>query len=451
MAGARRVALPLAMLSSFALAGLGIGVPAARAADPTFGTPTIVSTFGTDIDFRQPVTLDGPVARVELLVTEADAIGPEVIEVAPPSGAGSVVFEHKLSTAADGHVLPNTPISARWRLIPAVGADPILGPEVKTVYADDRYQWHTVAGDVVRVHWYQGSQAFGERALRIGQDAITKTSKLLGVTEDRPIDFFIYADQTAFYDALGPGTRENVGGQANAGIRTLFALIGPNGIDDPWVSTVVPHELVHLVFDTAVSNPYHFPPRWLNEGLAVYLSQGYDAGDRRSVESAASAGSLLPLAGLAGNFPTSGAGFSLAYAESVSAVDDLIRTYGQDALVALIRSYADGRTDDEAFQAAIGVDVATFDAAWLHDVGAATPVSHGPQPAPLGPQPPGWAAPGTAPVPPASTGPAPAAPAPGAPAGSMTGLIVLTALLVALGALVLALVLGRRRRRDLPT
>jgi hypothetical protein len=37
---------------------------------------------------------------------------------------------------------------------------------------------------------------------------------------------------------------------------------------------VVPHELVHLVFDTAVKNPYHFPPRWLNEGLAVYLSEG---------------------------------------------------------------------------------------------------------------------------------------------------------------------------------
>ena len=37
---------------------------------------------------------------------------------------------------------------------------------------------------------------------------------------------------------------------------------------------VVPHELTHLVFDTAVTNPYHFPPRWLNEGLAVYLSEG---------------------------------------------------------------------------------------------------------------------------------------------------------------------------------
>ncbi len=455
MTRTRRVAWPVAALALLFLAFLSdliVGVPAASAADPTFGTPTIVSTFGTGIDFRQPVTLDGPAARVELLVTEADAIGPQVIEVPPPAAAGSAVLEHKLSTAADGHVLPNTPISARWRLTLSEGAEPILGPEVTTVYADDRYQWHTVTGKVVSVHWYEGSQAFGERALQIGEDAIARTSKLLGVTEDHPIDFFIYANRTAFYDALGPGTRENVGGQENASIRTLFALIGPSGIDDPWVSIVVPHELTHLLFNTAVANPYHFPPRWLDEGLAVYRSQGYDAGDRRLVKDAAKAGTLLPLTGLAGNFPTSGDRFALAYAESVSAVDLFIRTYGQDALVALIRSYADGRTDDEVFMAAIGGDVAGFDAAWLLDVGGATPVRHGPNPAPLGPQPPGWPASGaTTPGAGTPATAAPATPRQGASGGSITPLTVLIAILVALGVLILAMLLGRRRRGDLPT
>ena len=108
------------------------------------------------------------------------------------------------------------------------------------------------------------------------------------MTETEPIDFFIYADQDAFYDALGPGTRENVGGQANAEIRTLFALITA-GRDRRLLgrAVVIPHELTHLVFDTAVDNPYHFPPRWLNEGLAVYQSEGYGSGDRGLVEDAA--------------------------------------------------------------------------------------------------------------------------------------------------------------------
>jgi hypothetical protein len=280
---------------------------------------------------------------------------------------------------------------------------------------------------------------------------------LLGVTEDEPVDFFIYADEAAFYDALGPGTRENVGGQANADIRTLFALINPGAIDDAWVGVVVPHELVHLVFDTAVRNPYHFPPRWLNEGLATYLSQGYEPGDRTTVERAARDGTIIPLEGLGGQFPTTYDGFFLAYAESVSAVDFFIRTHGQEALLALIDAYADGRTDDEAFQAAIGMDMAAFDAAWLAELGVEPPVRHGPQPAPPGPQPAAWTDGGAVPLPGATTAPAPTsrpgtAPAPGGgdvavgPAGP--------AVLVVAGALALAcvgLVLVRRRRGTVTT
>jgi hypothetical protein len=381
----------------------GPGVKTVLAADPVFGTPTIDSTFGEGLALTQPVTLDETPARVEVLVTFADA-SPLVTELPPPTSTGATTLRHQVSVAADGHLLPNTPVSARWRITPEDG-DPVLGPEVNTVYADDRFDWKTVRGDLVTVHWYEGDAAFGERSLGVGEDAVEKTAELLGVTEDEPIDFFIYAELDAFYDALGPGTRENVGGQANAEIRTLFALVGPSDVG--WDEIVVRHELVHLVFDTAVQNPYHFPPRWLNEGLAVYLSQGYEAGDRSAVESAARAGTLIPLDGLVGQFPT-GDGFFLAYAESVSAVDFFIRTHDQDALVALIGSYADGLTDNEAFEAAIGMDVAEFNAAWLADLGAVVPQRHGPQPAPPGPRPSAWGAPGE--IPGATT--QPGAPAP---------------------------------------
>ena len=379
----------LAALAAVAASAVLAG-PAAttvRAADPVFGTPTIDAAFGEGVELTQPVTLDEAPARVEVLLTFADAAGPLVVELPTPTTIGATTLRHAVNVAADGHILPNTPVSARWRITPEEGA-PVLGPAVETIYADERFDWKTVSGDLVRVHWYEGDDAFGERALRVGEDAVRETSELLGVTEEEPVDFFVYAQQDAFYDALGPGTRENVGGQANAEIRTLFALVGPSDVG--WDEIVVRHELVHLVFDTAVQNPYHFPPRWLNEGLAVYLSQGYDAGDRSTVESAARAGGLVPLDGLVGQFPTGAQGFFLAYAESVSAVDYFIRTHGQDALVSLIGSYADGLTDDEAFEAAIGMDVAAFNAAWLADLGAVVPKRYGPQPAPAGPRPSAW-------------------------------------------------------------
>ena len=371
-----------------ALAAVVGPAPSVRAADPVFGTPTIEGTFGQGVELTQPVTLDETPKRVEVLLTFADAPGPLVVEVPPPSTTGSATLRYQVSVAADGHLLPNTPVSARWRITSDDG-DQAVSPEVETLYADERFEWQTVTGDIVRVHWYEGGASFGQHALEIGDKAVRDTALLLGVTEEQPVDFFVYADQAAFYDALGPGTRENVGGQANADIRTMFALITPSEIDQPWVDIVVPHELVHLVFDTAVRNPYHFPPRWLNEGLAVYLSESYTIGDRGIVESAARGGRLIPLDGLTGQFPT-GEGFFQAYAESVSAVDFFIRTHGQDALVTLIRSYADGLTDDEAFQAAIGMDTAAFNDAWLADLDAVVPVRHGPQPAPAGPVPSAW-------------------------------------------------------------
>ena len=353
--------------------------PSARAASPDFGTPTIEGSFGKDVVAVLPVTLDEAPDRVEILVTTADGAPPLVAEIPAPSRPGFRRLEYTIASA-DGLLLPNTPVVVRWRI--TTGGAARLSPVARAVIRDERFDWQTISGEIVRVHWYEGDRTFGERALQIGERAVKETADLLGVTEEKPVDFFIYADQDAFYDALGPGTRENVGGQANAEIRTLFAHIPPSSIDDPWVENVVPHELVHLVFDTAVKNPYHFPPRWLNEGLAVYLSVGYGADDRSAVERAGQNGDLFPLDGLAGQFPTSASKFGLAYSESVSAVDFFVRTHGRDSLVKLIRSYADGRTDDEAFTAAIGMDVGAFNDAWMADLGAAAPRRYGPQPAP---------------------------------------------------------------------
>ncbi len=140
----------------------------------------------------------------------------------------------------------------------------------------------------------------------------------------------------------------------------------------------------------------------------------------------------------------------------MSAVDFLIRSHGQDALVGLIHSYADGRTDDEAFQAATGMTMAAFSDAWLADNDAKAPVKAGPQPAPAGPLPAGWTGPQAsspargeaaatagasaayAPGPPASASPS-AAPvgtaSSSSPAGAVAAIVILAGLLIVAGVL----------------
>jgi hypothetical protein len=385
------------------------------AASATFGQPSATSSFGEEIVFRQEFVSPVPLARVEILIEYPGSIGPSVAQVEGAMADGSRTLVYRMILSESTHVYPNSPLTARWRLVPADRTiEPSVGPPVTITYADTRFAWKTLVGDIVRVHWYEGSNAFGRRALAIGDKAVREASAFLGVTESEPIDFYIYADEPSFYDAVGPSTRENVVGTAISEIRTMFGLIPPNDVATAEVARTVPHELTHLVFDTAVSNPYHYPPRWLNEGVATYLTEGFLPWLRASVEAAADAGRLMPLTALTVQFPSTYERFTLAYAESTSAVDYLVREQGTDALVDLVNNYADGVTDDEAFTAAIGTDVAGFEAAWLESLGADAPTELGPQPAPPGPLPPGWEAAQSAP----SGASTPAPGASGTPGGS---------------------------------
>ena len=120
------------------------------------------------------------------------------------------------------------------------------------------------------------------------------------------------------------------------------------------------------------------------------MSRGQDAGDRAQVEAAARAGTLIPLEGLDGQFPTRARRFSLAYAESVSAVEHLVGTYGEGALRSIVEAYAAGLGTDDAFRQALGVDLETFAAGWLESVGSGPIEPTGPRPAPPGPVPDAW-------------------------------------------------------------
>ncbi len=376
--------LPLAL--GLALAWAHASAVAQEPAGLSFDPPTAQGALLEPVRFEVSLAADAQPVRVELLTrTEGDPVSLLREAEVAPDGPG----RYRASVLDSSHIPPNTTLEYRFRATLPDGsvADSASG---RVTIADERFDWRSRSDGVVTLHWYEGDDAFADRALGIGSAAIEKASTLLGVEDMPAVDFFVYADQDAFYDALGPGTRENVGGQANADIGTMFGLITPAEVTSDWVDTLVSHELTHLVFAEAVDNPYHSPPRWLNEGLAVHLSQGYDLGDRATVAGAVASGSLIPLDGLVGLFPTTGDRFGLAYAESSSAVDFLVRTYGEAPLVRLITSYADGVTDDEAFQAALGMTMTQFDDAWMASLGASRPAPFGPRPAPPGPLPSGW-------------------------------------------------------------
>jgi hypothetical protein len=426
-----RVRSRLGAVLAVALGALLIAPAGVSAASVTFGDPSGESTFGTGIVFTQPYSGSG-VRAATIALTLPGQVGPEI---APAQIISSGTLRYSLDTSGGG-VSPFEPVTAQFRVALSDGTE-LSGPSFTVVYADDRFAWKSVSGSVVTIHWFQGSNSFAQQLLSYGEKGIAKSASFFGITETKRVDFYIYPSQAAF--RAGLSVPETIGGEAFTSFRTAFALVGTSELG--YGSTVVPHELTHQVFADLTDNPYHSPPRWLNEGLATYLSEGYGSSDRSLVSKASKNGTLVPLAALAGYFALDQARIYLSYAEATSAVDYMVRTYGQPRILKLLQAYSTGASDDEAFTAGLGVDLATFDQAWLTSNGIAAAKTYGPVAAPTGALPPGWdGSTATAPpVSPATPGPTPTG-SPGSGSSSRNNsdsTAILVAGVIALGGLVL--------------
>lgn len=454
-------ALALALVTAAAVAPR-----TALAASPLFGTPTVSAPLGEDVTFASQISGDD-IAAVDVLVRLVGFAPNVVLSAQPGPDVDTWQVSQPLNIPGSvgcacvirGQSPPNTHFEFQFRVRAADGTL-TLGPVAQGVVEDSRFNWRTLDQGLVSVHWYAGDDAFARTAADLANDAIDKAAELLGTTLPAPVDLFVYDTQQALLEAVSPN-RENIAGEAHNDIRTMFVwLEGDLGIDG-FAAEVVRHELTHLVFHAATQNPYHGPPLWLNEGVAVYLSAGYSAADRGAVEGAAATGALIPLDGIAAYFPAPPDQFFLAYAESVSAVDFFVRTYGEPDLWDLVRSYSHGMTDDAAFSAATGADADAFNSAWFESLGATVPEPLGPQPGPTGHVPPDWAPGGATPGPtlaPGQTPPTPrpsATPRPGTGPGVVDGVLpvlTLTLLVVVIGLIisVIGVVLYVRRSKRQP-
>lgn len=441
------------------LVGAMLAPAAVLAAEPVFGQPTVSAPLGSAPTFTSTISGDD-IAKVEVLI-RLKGKATNVVLAAHESPAGTWVADEPVDIGfsplcqclAGGNTAPNTHFEFQFRVTGTDGSSS-LGPIAEGVVEDTRFEWRDLERGLVRVHWYAGDDAFGEAAATLGNEAIDHASQLLGTTLPGPVDLFVYDTQQALLEAVSPN-RENIAGEAHDAIQTMFVWIpADQGADvDSFAGEVVKHELTHLVFGHATANSYHEPALWINEGVAVYLSVGYSGYYRSFVNGAVSDRSLIPLDGLAGVFPSTQNEFYLGYGEAVAAIDFFIRTYGEEKLWALVRSYANGVTDDQAFTAATGVDMASFNAAWFDSLGLEVREPLGPQPAPAGPIPPGWQVEGSTPVPTFGTPRPVVTPAPGQAGGQpdgMTRVVAIVAWLLVIVVIVLVigyLLLQRRRGR----
>ena len=135
------------------------------------------------------------------------------------------------------------------------------------------------------------------------------------------------------------------------------------GLHEENLDKTLRHEYTHAVIHALT---HGHVPTWLSEGLAV-ANEG--RGTEREWRLARTADRLIPLDELHGSFlilpPDQ---IQLAYAESTTAADYLVSRHGASSVRELLVRLGQSRDFAAAFQEAMGVPYADFQAAWLRRV-----------------------------------------------------------------------------------
>ena len=126
-------------------------------------------------------------------------------------------------------------------------------------------------------------------------------------------------------------------------------------------ATVLRHEFTHAVTLSATENRI---PHWFTEACAVWQQP-----DRRNFDSvralvaAVREGRLTPVRQLDWGFirPQRRGDRSLAYAQSELVMEFIIETKGFEAILAMLKAFRDGQTQEQVFQKVLGLSESRFD------------------------------------------------------------------------------------------
>lgn len=138
--------------------------------------------------------------------------------------------------------------------------------------------------------------------------------------------------------------------------------------------SVLVHEFCHLLCAEVTARAEVAPPRWLDEGIAMWVSGEWDLGlewranHAALIADAATAGTLLSLRELDGGFP-SGPFFHLAYAQSLSFVEFLLGREGEEGLRRLLLALDADLDPDVALGRVYGLSLDEAEKEWRDTLG----------------------------------------------------------------------------------
>ncbi len=329
---------------------------------------SVESVFRDHVTFRIKLESDSVIKEVRLLYR---------VTGLPATSRGDAQFEPGKTVEATftidqrrDYLPPGSEISYWWRVTTEAG-DTLKTEPQTYLYMDDRHEWQMLSNERLALYWYRGDQDFGQALFQQANRTLDQIEDEAGVRVEKPVKIFIYGSHRDLMDAVEVGAHEWTGGQAFTEHGVVVINVSPNDLDFGLIA--VPHELTHIVIHRATDNPYSDIPRWLDEGLSVYMSGELDSpfrGYRELVRLYARQNRLMTLQTLSSSFPADPEQANQAYAQSGLVVEFIIQHYGKETMAKLLNIFSQGSLYDDALREALGVDMWELDNAWRESIGA---------------------------------------------------------------------------------
>lgn len=203
---------------------------------------------------------------------------------------------------------------------------------------------------------YNTAQDFAQKVLNKAEVEYERITKNLGYarrdkywTFEERCTIYVHANKESYLKGR-PGVPAWSSGYADYATRTISGYQGA----EKFLTTVLPHEITHLIFNDFVGRQQDIP-KWFSEGVALSQEAGGRQKFTQDVGKAIHQHYFIPI------YLLSDEGFkgahtydftSLAYSEAGLLLDFLINQYGADRFVQLCRKLREGAGFGEAFEAA---------------------------------------------------------------------------------------------------
>ncbi len=226
------------------------------------------------------------------------------------------------------------------------------------------HNWHVLSTPHFEIHFYDGSEAFAVRAGLVLEDGYRMLSEKLHETLPWKVPIILYGSHNDFLQTNVSLQNLPEGVQAFAEPSRKRIVLPFTGSYPQFAHTAI-HELAHvftfqIIYNRLLDNVFSRTslfglPLWVMEGVAEYLSVGWDTETDMFVRDGVIHNYLGDL---------SRAGGFAVYKQGQSAWNYIEQTYGKEKVLEILDALAITRSADAALEKTIGLNTTEMSRSW---------------------------------------------------------------------------------------